>query len=101
MRTIRGPRRVDVIYRRVDDDYLDPLAFPRDSQLGVAGLLGAYRAGRIGLANAIGTGVADDKGIYPFVRDIIGYYLKEDPILRTVETFRPPVASHRQHILAN
>ena len=65
MRTTRGLQRVDVIYRRVDDDFLDPLTFRRDSQLGVAGLIGAYRAGNVGLANAIGTGVADDKGIYP------------------------------------
>ena len=91
MRTTRGPQRVDVIYRRVDDDFLDPLTFRRDSQLGVAGLVGAYRAGSLGLANAIGTGVADDKGIYPFVPEIIRYYLKEDPILPNVETFRPLV----------
>jgi uncharacterized circularly permuted ATP-grasp superfamily protein len=101
MRTIRGPRKVDVIYRRVDDDFLDPLTFRRDSQLGVAGLVGAYRSGRLGLANAIGTGVADDKGIYPFVGEIIRYYLKEDPILNNVETFRPLIPSHKSHILAN
>ena len=79
MRTTRGLQRVDVIYRRVDDDFLDPLTFRRDSQLGVAGLVGAYRAGNVGLANAIGTGVADDKGIYPFVPEIIRYYLKRGP----------------------
>ncbi|HWE36416.1 MAG TPA: circularly permuted type 2 ATP-grasp protein [Isosphaeraceae bacterium] len=101
MRTTRGLKRVDVIYRRVDDDFLDPLCFRGDSQLGVAGLVGAYRAGNVGLANAIGTGVADDKGIYPFVPDIIRYYLREEPILENVETFRPLVPSHRQHILAN
>jgi uncharacterized circularly permuted ATP-grasp superfamily protein len=101
MRTIRGPRRVDVIYRRIDDDYLDPLTFRRSSQLGVGGLVGASRSGRLGLANAIGTGVADDKGIYPFVPEIIRYYLKEDPILNNVETFRPLVPAHKQHILAN
>ena len=101
MRTTCGLQRVDVIYRRVDDDFLDPLSFRRDSLLGVAGLVGAYRAGRVGLANAIGTGVADDKGIYPFVPDIIKYYLHEDPILENVETFRPLIPSHRQHILAN
>jgi uncharacterized circularly permuted ATP-grasp superfamily protein len=101
MRTTRGAQRVDVIYRRIDDDFLDPLTFRRDSQLGVAGLVGAYRAGRLGLVNAIGTGVADDKGIYPFVPDIIKYYLGEDPVLANVETFRPPVDSHRQHVLAN
>lgn len=92
---------MDVIYRRIDDDFIDPLTFRRDSQLGVAGLTGAYRAGQIGLANAMGTGVADDKGIYPFVPDIIRYYLKEDPILGNVETFRPTIPSHQQHILAN
>jgi uncharacterized circularly permuted ATP-grasp superfamily protein len=101
MRTIRGPKQVDVIYRRIDDDFLDPLTFRRDSQLGVAGLVGAYRAGQIGLANALGTGIADDKGIYPFVPDIIRYYLKEDPILDNVETFRPLLPAHKQHILAN
>ena len=101
MRTIRGPKRVDVIYRRIDDDFLDPLTFRRDSHLGVAGLVGAYRSGHIGLANAIGTGVADDKGIYPFVPDIIKYYLKEDAILGNVETFRPLIPAQKQHILAN
>jgi uncharacterized circularly permuted ATP-grasp superfamily protein len=101
MRTTRGPERVDVIYRRIDDEYLDPLCFRRDSQLGVAGLMGAYRTGRVGLANAVGPAVADDKGIYPFVPAMIKYYLGEDPILGNVETFRPAVASHRQHVLAN
>ncbi len=100
-RTTRGLQRVDVIYRRVDDDFLDPLAFRPDSLLGVAGLLGAYHAGNVGLANALGTGVADDKGIYPFVPDMIRFYLKEDPILANVETFRPLIPAHRQHILAN
>lgn len=101
MRTVRGAQRVDVIYRRIDDEYLDPLYFRRDSILGVAGMVAAYRAGRIGLANAIGTGVADDKGIYPFVPEMIRYYLKEDPILENVETFRPEIPSHRDHILQN
>ncbi|MDR3634733.1 MAG: circularly permuted type 2 ATP-grasp protein [Isosphaeraceae bacterium] len=101
MKTTRGLRRVDVVYRRVDDDFLDPLAFRSDSQLGVAGIVGAYRAGSVGLANAIGTGVADDKGIYPFVPNIIRYYLNEDALLPNVETFRPLVPAHRQHILAN
>jgi uncharacterized circularly permuted ATP-grasp superfamily protein len=100
-RTTRGLQRVDVIYRRVDDDFLDPLTFRKDSLLGVPGLIGAYHAGNIGLANALGTGVVDDKGIYPFVPDIIRYFLGEDPILDNVETFRPLVDSHRQHILAN
>jgi uncharacterized circularly permuted ATP-grasp superfamily protein len=101
MRTTRGLERVDVIYRRIDDEFLDPLCFRRDSQLGVAGLMGAYRTGRVGLANAVGPGVVDDKGIYPFVPDMIRYYLREEPILGNVETFRPVVAAHRQHVLAN
>ncbi|WP_435017444.1 circularly permuted type 2 ATP-grasp protein [Tundrisphaera sp. TA3] len=101
MRTTRGPMRVDVIYRRVDDDFLDPLTFRRDSKLGVAGLIAAHRSGQIGLANALGTGVADDKGIYPYVPNIIKYYLDEDPILPNVETYQATIPSHRQHILAN
>jgi len=88
MRTTRGPRRVDVIYRRVDDDFLDPLAFRPDSTLGVPGLLRAYRAGRVTLANAIGTGLADDKSIYPYVPDMIEFYLGEKPILANVPTFK-------------
>jgi len=100
-RTTRGLQRVDVIYRRVDDDFLDPLAFRPDSMLGVAGLIGAYHAGNVGLANALGTGVADDKGIYPFVPDMIRFYLREEPILANVETFRPLIPSHKSHILAN
>lgn len=101
MRTTRGLERVDVIYRRIDDDFLDPLCFRRDSQLGMAGLMGAYRTGRVGLVNAIGPGIGDDKGIYPFVPDMIKYYLGEDPVLSNVETFRPAVPAHKQHILAN
>ena len=88
MRTIRGPKRVDVIYRRIDDDFLDPLAFRSDSTLGVPGLLSVYRAGRVTLANAIGTGVADDKSIYPFVPDMIRFYLSEQPILNNVPTWQ-------------
>jgi len=88
MRTTRGPHRVDVIYRRVDDDFLDPLAFRPDSTLGVPGLLKAYRAGRVTLANAIGTGLADDKSIYPYVPDMIEFYLGEKPILNNVPTFK-------------
>ena len=75
MRTTRGPQRVDVIYRRIDDDFLDPLAFRADSALGVPGLLTAYRAGHVTIANAIGTGIADDKSIYPYVPDMIDFYL--------------------------
>ncbi|WP_194720875.1 circularly permuted type 2 ATP-grasp protein [Noviherbaspirillum malthae] len=88
MRTTRGPKRVDVIYRRIDDDFLDPLAFRPDSSLGVPGLLSVYRAGRVTLANAIGTGVADDKSIYPFVPDMIRFYLSEEPILNNVPTYQ-------------
>jgi uncharacterized circularly permuted ATP-grasp superfamily protein len=101
MRTTRGLARVDVIYRRIDDDFLDPLTFRPDSTLGVPGLVNAYRAGRVALANSIGTGIADDKGVYPFVPDMIRYYLKQDPVLPNVETFRPLVPSHLSHVLAN
>jgi uncharacterized circularly permuted ATP-grasp superfamily protein len=87
MRTTSGLQRVDVIYRRVDDDFLDPLAFRADSTLGSAGLFNAYRAGNVVLANALGTGVADDKAIYAYVPKIIRYYLSEDPIIENVETF--------------
>jgi uncharacterized circularly permuted ATP-grasp superfamily protein len=88
MRTTLGPKRVDVIYRRVDDDFLDPLAFNPDSLLGVPGLLGAYLAGNVTLANAIGTGVADDKAIYSYVPDLVRFYLGEEPILQNVPTYR-------------
>ena len=101
MRTTRGPRRVHVIYRRVDDDFLDPLAFRPDSMLGVPGLFAAYRAGRVTLANAIGTGVADDKSIYPFVPDMIKYYLAEDPILNNVPTFMLYKPKDCEYALAN
>ncbi len=87
MRTTHGPQRVHVIYRRVDDDFLDPQAFRPDSMLGVPGLFGAYRAGRVTLANAIGTGVADDKSIYPYVPDMIRFYLSEEPVLANVPTY--------------
>lgn len=101
MRTTRGLQRVDVIYRRIDDDFIDPVTFRSESILGVPGLVNAYRAGNIALANGIGTGIADDKGIYPFVPDMIKYYLKEDAILPNVETFRPLIPSHRDHVLKN
>ncbi|MBK6356863.1 MAG: circularly permuted type 2 ATP-grasp protein [Betaproteobacteria bacterium] len=87
MRTTQGPRRVDVIYRRLDDDYMDPLAFRADSSLGVPGILKAYQAGNVTLSNAIGTGVADDKSIYPYVPDMIRFYLDEEPILNNVPTY--------------
>jgi uncharacterized circularly permuted ATP-grasp superfamily protein len=101
MRTTSGLRRVDVIYRRVDDDFIDPLSFRSDSILGVAGLFNAYRAGNVTLSNAFGTGVADDKAIYAFVPDIIRYYLKEEPVLNNVETFLCMREKDRQHVLAN
>jgi uncharacterized circularly permuted ATP-grasp superfamily protein len=87
MKTIHGLKRVDVIYRRVDDDFLDSLAFRSDSILGVPGLMGAYRAGNVALANAVGNGVADDKAIYAYVPHFIRYYLGEEPILRSVDTY--------------
>jgi uncharacterized circularly permuted ATP-grasp superfamily protein len=88
MRTTQGPKRVDVIYRRVDDDFLDPSVFRPDSTLGCAGLLNAYRAGNVTLSNAIGTGVADDKSIYPYVPKMIEFYLGEKPILNNVPTYQ-------------
>jgi len=87
MKTIRGLTRVDVIYRRMDDDYLDPLAFRADSMLGVPGVMGAYRAGNVALANAVGNGVADDKAVYAYVPEFIRYYLGEEPILSNVDTY--------------
>jgi uncharacterized circularly permuted ATP-grasp superfamily protein len=99
MRTTRGPSRVDVIYRRIDDDFLDPLAFRPDSGLGVPGLLAAYRAGRVTLANAIGTGVADDKSTYPFVPDMIQFYLSEKPLLQNVPTWQCRRKDHLDHVL--
>ena len=100
-RTTRGLKIVDVIYRRVDDEFIDPLVFRPDSVLGVAGLINAYRKGNVTLANAIGTGVADDKVIYSFVPDIIRYYLNEEPILDNVETWLASNPKHLKHILEN
>jgi uncharacterized circularly permuted ATP-grasp superfamily protein len=87
MRTTQGYERVDVIYRRIDDDFLDPQAFRADSMLGVPGLMEAYRAGKVALANAIGTGVADDKVVYAYVPQIVKYYLDEEPIIPNVPTY--------------
>lgn len=101
MRTTSGLRRVDVIYRRVDDDFIDPMAFRGDSILGVAGLFNAYRAGNVSLANAFGTGVADDKAVYAYVPDIIKYYLGEDPILQNVKTYLLNDPKSMQHVLQN
>ena len=88
MRTTHGPKRVDVIYRRVDDDFLDPLVFNPNSVLGVPGLMGAYLAGNVTIANAVGTGVADDKAIYTYMPEIIRFYLGEEPMLQNVPTWR-------------
>ncbi len=101
MRTTRGPQRVDVIYRRVDDDFLDPLAFRPGSTLGCAGLMQAYRAGNVSICNAVGTGVADDKSIYPYVPKMIEFYLGEQPILKNVPTFMGRDPQELSYILAN
>ena len=100
MRTTAGPERVDVIYRRVDDDFIDPLAFRPDSTLGVPGLFNAYRAGNVALTNAVGTGVADDKAMYAYVPALIKYYLGEDAILPNVETWQLENPSDRDYVLA-
>jgi len=99
MKTIYGLKRVDVIYRRVDDDFIDPLCFRSDSTLGVPGLMGAYRAGNVALVNTPGTGVADDKALYAYVPEMIKYYLNEDPILHSVETFLCDRPDHLSHVL--
>ncbi|OIQ89659.1 hypothetical protein GALL_284630 [mine drainage metagenome] len=101
MKTINGPQRVDVIYRRVDDDFLDPLAFRADSMLGVPGLFDAIRAGHVALANAPGTGVADDKSVYPYVPAMIRYYLDEEPLLANVPTWVLADPAQADHVLAN
>jgi len=101
MRTTRGPQRVDVIYRRIDDDFVDPVIFRPDSALGVAGLVNAYRTGNVAVANSLGTGVADDKAVYAFTPKIIQYYLNEDPILPIVETYLPLDDRTLDHVLTN
>ncbi len=101
MRTTDGLKRVDVIYRRVDDDFSDPLIFRADSTLGCAGLFNAYRAGNVTVTNAFGTGLADDKAMYAYVPRIIKYYLDEDPILNNVETYLLTEDASRQHVLDN
>jgi uncharacterized circularly permuted ATP-grasp superfamily protein len=101
MRTTKGFERIDVLYRRIDDDFLDPLAFRKDSMLGVPGLMDAYRAGRIALANAPGTGIADDKVVYAYVPQIIKYYLGEEAIVPNVETYVCWDDAQRNHVLAN
>jgi uncharacterized circularly permuted ATP-grasp superfamily protein len=101
MRTTRGMARVDVIYRRIDDTFLDPTAFRADSMLGVPGIMSVVRAGNLALANAPGTGVADDKVVYAYVPAIIRYYLGENPILPNVPTFVCFDPKQREHVLAN
>jgi uncharacterized circularly permuted ATP-grasp superfamily protein len=99
MRTTEGPKRVDVLYRRIDDEYLDPLTFRSDSLLGVPGVFAAYRAGNLALANAPGTGIADDKGIYPYVPEMIRFYLGEEPALENVPTWRCAEPAALQYVL--
>ncbi|MBU2046658.1 MAG: circularly permuted type 2 ATP-grasp protein, partial [Bacteroidetes bacterium] len=98
MKTTEGLQRVDVIYRRVDDEYLDPLVFHAGSMLGVAGLMSAYRKGHVAIVNAPGNGVADDKAIYIYVPDMIKYYLNEEPILKNVPTYKMDDVSERKHV---
>jgi uncharacterized circularly permuted ATP-grasp superfamily protein len=99
MRTTQGPKRVDVIYRRIDDDFLDPLNFRADSALGVPGLMSAYQSGNVTLANAVGTGIADDKAVYSFMPDIIKFYCGEEPILKNVPTWRCREEEHLAYVL--
>lgn len=101
MRTTQGPKRVDVIYRRVDDDFLDPLTFRPDSALGVAGLMNAYRAGNVNLTNAVGAGIADDKAIYTYVPEMVKFYLGETPILKNVPTWRCSEKGDAAYVLDN
>ena len=101
MRTTRGPKRVDVIYRRVDDDFLDPQVFRPTSTLGCAGLMDAYRAGHVAICNAVGTGVADDKSIYPYVPKMIEFYLGEKPILNNVPTYMCRNPDDLKYVMAN
>jgi len=101
MRTTEGLKRVDVIYRRIDDDFLDPLAFRPDSALGVPGLMSAYQAGNVTLANAVGTGIADDKAVYSYMPEITKFYLGEEPILKNVPTWRCREPDHLSYVLDN
>ena len=99
MRTISGPQRVEVIYRRIDDEFMDPEVFNPESMLGVPGLMRAWKSGNVGLANAPGAGVADDKVVYAFVPDIIRYYLNEEPLIPNVPTFRCMYKDEREYVL--
>jgi uncharacterized circularly permuted ATP-grasp superfamily protein len=101
MRTTEGPKRVDVIYRRIDDDFLDPLAFRPDSVLGVPGIVSAYQAGNVSLCNAIGTGVADDKAVYSYMPEIVRFFTGKDPILNNVPTYRCREKDSLSYVLDN
>jgi uncharacterized circularly permuted ATP-grasp superfamily protein len=101
MRTTQGPTRVDVIYRRIDDDFLDPLVFRPDSVLGVPGIMSAYRAGNVTLANAVGTGISDDKAVYTYMPEIVRFFTGEDAILQNVPTWRCREPQALSHVLAN
>ena len=101
MKTTQGLEQVHVIYRRVDDDFLDPLIFRPDSALGVPGLMAAYRKGTVAIVNAVGNGVADDKAIYAFVPAMIRYYLNEEPLLPNVETYEMSSPDTRQYVFDN
>lgn len=101
MKTTTGIKQVDVIYRRVDDEFLDPLVFRSDSMLGIPGLMSAYRKGNVAIVNAVGNGVADDKAIYAYVTDMIRYYLNQEPILKNVPTYQLGKADERAYVLKN
>ena len=101
MRTTQGPTRVDVIYRRIDDDFIDPLVFRPDSVLGVPGLISAYKAGNVTLANAIGTGISDDKAVYTYMPDIVRFFTGEEAILRNVPTWRCREPDSLKYVLAH
>ena len=101
MQTTEGPQRVDVIYRRIDDAYMDPLAFAPDSMIGVPGLAAVYRMGNVVIANALGTGVADDKSIYPYVPEMVQFYLGEEPLLKNVQTWQCRKPAELSYVLAN
>jgi uncharacterized circularly permuted ATP-grasp superfamily protein len=101
MKTTRGLQKVDVIYRRVDDDFIDPMVFRPDSILGVPGLYWAYRMGNVAIINAMGNGVADDKAVYAYVPDMIKYYLNEEPILKNVPTYRLELPENQEIVFKN
>jgi len=101
LKTINGAKRVDAIYKRIDDEFIDPKAFRADSKLGLPGLMEAYISGNVVLANAVGNGVADDKAIYPYINDMIRFYLNEEPKLAQVETYSCLDPNSRDHVIKN